>query len=172
MKRASRKANSKRDHRTLDNSLLEQRHSESLPSIGSTQESNVISQRSQGRIKRHVSRKEPSKINIQRNTFDSDAAPTYFPSPLSTQPLNIDNATPFTTAAWAGGDMAISPPSILHSYRDKCMEKYSSMKCLSIPWLNDADEDRPLSMMSTKRTVLRPMAPSSPMSLTSPHREV
>ena len=36
------------------------------------------------------------------------------------------------------------------------MEQFFSMKNLSIPWLNDSDDDR--SITSSKRTVLRPIA--------------
>ena len=159
MKRTSRKVNTKRDHRTLDNSLLEQRHSDSLPLIAVGQDPN-LSQRAQGRIKRHVSRKDSSKTHIQRNTYDSDASPTYFPCPLSPLPFNYTDNTPAVATAWTGVEPAVNPPSILNSYRDKSMEKYSSMKNLSIPWLNDSDEE--WSIKTTKRTLLRPIAPISP----------
>ena len=156
MRRGNRKANTKRDHRTLDNSVLEQRHSESLPSIASD---SSLTQRAQSRIKRYVSRKDSSQTHIQRKTYDADAPPTYFPNPIS--PMSCQ--PPDTMAACSSAnDKVVSPPSILHSYREKSLEKYSSMKSLSIPWLIDSDDDR--SIMSHKRTVLRPIAPISPKS--------
>ena len=151
------------EHRTLDNSLLEQRYSDSLPPI--VQDSN-LSQRAQSRIKRQVSRKDSSKNLSQRNTFDSNATTlTLFPTPLSSLSLNcIETSAPSaaesevaasTALAWIG-EQDFNPPSILNSYRDKSMGQYSSMNNLSIPWLNDSDDDR--SLKSTKRTVLRPIA--------------
>eukprot|EP01036_Dinobryon_divergens_P029549 gene29548-38666_t len=141
----------KNNLKSINKKLFELQHLDSLPliSIGSDAQHSL---RSQGRIKRFASRKDSSKSLY---VYDSDAAPTYFPTQLSSQSFHgVETSTaPSAEAATTNVvDQDFSPPSILHSYR----EKSSSSKNLSIPWLNDSGEEWPI--MSTKRTVLRPIA--------------
>ena len=144
-----------RKKKTIDTSTLALCHSYTLPSIGSDSQ---LSQRSQqSRLRRNGSRKEYSKSLSQKNPFsdDSDASPTFFPTTLSSQSCHGADTTPTeaVAASTAVDDQNVSPPSILHSYKEKSSS--SAIKNLSIPWLNDSDDDR--SIMSTKRTVLRPI---------------
>ena len=158
----------KKDHQTIDNSLLEHRFSDSLPLL--VVDSN-LSQRAQSRIRRQLSRKDSLKNLSQRNTFDSTpTAPkrTLTPLPLSSHSLNcIDTSATSASdadvadaaASACSGDQDISLPGILHGYKGKSIEQFSSMKNLvnlSIPWLNGSDDD--LSSTSTNRIVLRPIA--------------
>ena len=163
--KAERRLIVKKDHQTIDNSLLEHRFSDSLPSL--VVDSN-LSQRAQSRIRRQLSRKDSLKNLSQRNTFDSTpTAPkrTLTPLPLSSHSLNcIDTSATSASDADAAasacsGDQDISLPGILHGYKEKSIEQFSSMKNLldlSIPWLNGSDDD--LSSTSTNRIVLRPIA--------------
>jgi hypothetical protein len=168
--KAERRLIVKKDHQTIDNSLLEHRFLDSLPLL--VVDSN-LSQRAQSRIRRQLSRKDSLKNLSQRNTFDSTpTAPkrTLTPLPLSSHSLNcIDTSATSASDADAdvadaaasvcSGDQDISLPGILHGYKEKSIEQFSPMKNLvnlSIPWLNGSDDD--LSSTSTNRIVLRPIA--------------
>ena len=144
------------DQISVDNSLRELHHWDVLPLIGKDSQ---ISHRAQSRRRRQLSRKESSSKSLfDRNSYDSDSAPTYFPTPRLSHSChgaaNSSNPAPFIEkGSTVVVDPNVSPPSILHSYKEKSS---SSMSNLSIPWLNNLDDER--VTMPSKRTILRPIS--------------